>query len=317
MSPILLTGLDGSNPLGFFAALGLLRWLAAEAGRPHVRLSWQNLGRWRPALHGVEDLDALLEAVAEDAGSWLERPALSLAYESGKKKKRVYDLKPPPETFRAWLQAIRGGGQDTAFAAAYGSDGGTDNNGNIKPTALHFTAGQQVWGNMVRELARGVTPADLREAVMGPWSYKRDLPLPSLGWDASVSRDYALRASDPSNEKKIGVAGADWLAFLSLPLFPVAPMRGRLETTCCGGGWKIGHLRWPIWSIPATVDAIQLLLTQRDLEQMTPIQREIRGIAEVFTSGISRRDQGGGGSLEPARVAERTDRVGPGGRSRR
>jgi hypothetical protein len=67
--------------------------------------------------------------------------------------------------------------------------------------------------------------ADFEEALFGPWLYARALPV--LQWDNSQTRDYALRASDPSKEKKLGVPGADWLAFRGLS-FLVAPVRDRI-----------------------------------------------------------------------------------------
>lgn len=56
MAEIVLTGLNGGNPLGFLAALGTFRTLSdALPGR--VRMNWQQeLGGWRPCLL-VEDED--------------------------------------------------------------------------------------------------------------------------------------------------------------------------------------------------------------------------------------------------------------------
>lgn len=49
---IVLTGLDGANPLGFLAAIGTLVTLR-EAGFPHVRLHWQRSAVWQPVLSGI------------------------------------------------------------------------------------------------------------------------------------------------------------------------------------------------------------------------------------------------------------------------
>lgn len=62
---VLLTGLDGANPLGFLAALGTLAALRA-AGKDCARLSWIQRTSWVPALHGLPtDRDALAELLAE------------------------------------------------------------------------------------------------------------------------------------------------------------------------------------------------------------------------------------------------------------
>ncbi len=47
-----LVGLDGSNPLGFLAALGTLVSLQ-DAGLGRPQLSWKCLHRWVPVVHGV------------------------------------------------------------------------------------------------------------------------------------------------------------------------------------------------------------------------------------------------------------------------
>jgi CRISPR-associated endonuclease/helicase Cas3 len=53
---LLLTGLDGVNPLGLLAALGTLVTLT-EAGETSVRLGWENDGAWHPILVGLRTRD--------------------------------------------------------------------------------------------------------------------------------------------------------------------------------------------------------------------------------------------------------------------
>lgn len=309
MTEHVLTGLDGSNPLGFLAACGLLRWLAEEDEEPlptAPRLRWVRDGVWRPVLDGPEDLEPVLQRIAATAISWTEDPALGLCYDKG--GKTTYDLKPPPPLMREWLSSVRQSPRGRRFAAAYGVAEVVDNNGNVKPTALHFTAGQQVFLDMVRTLTSHVDVDALREAVYGPWLYQGSAP--SLSWDSTVGRDYALRAGDPSKEKRQGVPGADWLAFLALPLHPVAAVRGALATACTGGGWKSGRYRWPLWDVPATASGVRRLLMRQDLERLSAPQRRLLGVGEVLAADIRRSDQGGYGSFGPARVATRDDRVG-------
>ncbi|MEQ1825821.1 MAG: hypothetical protein ABL921_07730, partial [Pirellula sp.] len=53
-----LTGLDGSNPLGFLAALGTLAELSADPLTIY-RMSWVVVsGVWRPRLHTERPLEA-------------------------------------------------------------------------------------------------------------------------------------------------------------------------------------------------------------------------------------------------------------------
>jgi hypothetical protein len=297
-----LSGLDGSNPLAFFAALGALLALTEQRrDEPKPRLSWRNTGLWRPVLHGVEDVDALLTCLERDLATWKTEPSLDLRYEKGSGKP-AHDLKPRPEVFRAYLERLlqSGNRRSLTYAAAFGTETATDNNGNVKPTALHFTAGQQEFLAMAQQLIEGVTRDDLLEALVGPWRYTRSLPV--LQWDATADRSYALRASDPSKDKKQGVPGADWLAFRGLAFLPVAPVGDRVITTGCAGGWKRGHYTWPLWTRPTTPSTIRSLVGLSALSEMPSAERLSRGVSVVFRSDIHRNDQGGRGSIAPARV---------------
>ena len=158
---------------------------------------------------------------------------------------------------------------------------------------------------MVNALREGVTRDDLDEAIFGPWRYTRALPV--LQWDSSQTRDYALRAGDPSKEKKLGVPGADWLAFRGLPFVRVAPVRDRIGTTGCRGGWKTGFFRWPIWTGPLTRSVVSSLLTSPELFEADPRILRARGVRIVFESAIVRTDQGGYGSFSPASSAKRAE----------
>ncbi|MFO0749476.1 MAG: hypothetical protein U1F43_27975 [Myxococcota bacterium] len=296
MSEVTLTGLDGSNPLGLLAALGVLEATAARGGR----LSWRDEGVWRPVLHGVTtSMDELLALLDADRQACIDDPALALAYAG------VRDLKPPPAVYRAYLEGLVARSERTTrravdWAAAFATDVVVDNNGNTKPTALHFTAGKQLWLKMVVDLVGAVGPDDLRAAIVGPGRYTRERPV--WAWDATASRDYALRASNPATEKKTGVPGADWLGVRGLASVGVVPRGSRIVTTGCSGEWKTGHFTWPLWSRPLTLDLARTTLRLLRPEAMTASERAARGIETVLRSGIRRSDQGGYGSFTPALV---------------
>ncbi|WP_441289257.1 type I-G CRISPR-associated protein, Cas3-extension family [Sorangium sp. KYC3313] len=306
MTELLLTGLDGKNPLAFLAALGVLNALADQTqdGRREPRLVWRAGGNYQPAIVGGPDRGALLDALVQDLKSFQGEPAIErLRYRKDGAGTEAHDLKPPPGYFAEYLSRLVRDDlrRSLAFAAAFATDVAVDNNGNTKPTALHFTAGQQEFLTMVSELLQGVRVEDLEEALFGPWKYER--PLPVLQWDNTSARDYALRASDPSKDKKLGVPGADWLAFRGLPFIRVAPVRDRIVTTGCSGEWKTGAFRWPIWTVPLSRPVIGSVLTSPEVFEVNPSVLRSRGIAIVFESAIRRSDQGGYGSFAPARMA--------------
>lgn len=307
---MMLTGIDGKNPLGFLAALGTLNALTDHAKSVQPKLAWKNLGTYRPVVIDGPERAALLDILVQDQEEFTKEEALALRYQKASSGADAHDLKPPPEDFSRYLRKLveADARRSMRFAASFATDVVRDNSGNTKPTALHFTAGQQEFLGMVSHLQKGVTRNDLEEALFGPWTYSR--PLPVLQWDNSQSRDYALRANDPSKEKKLGVPGADWLAFRGLPFLPTAPTRRRgeptISTTGCQGSWKGGTFRWPIWSDPLSARVIRSLLTSPELFESDARTLRARGIPVVFESAIGRSDQGGYGSFAPARVAERS-----------
>lgn len=304
MNDIVLAGLDGSNPLAFLAALGVLDVLAGRHGT--ATLAWRT-GDWRPVAR-CEDVasgDDIVAAVTRDLAGWKKEPCLSLKYEKAGGVARAWDLKPPPEVLRPYLEELvkdsdAGHRRSLDFAAAFATETARDRNGNTKPTALHFTAGNQEFLKTASELIDGVTQDDLREALFGPWRYERALKV--FGWDCTDSRAYALRATDPSKDKKRGVPGADWLAFRGLSFIRVAPRGAQIATTGCSGGWKDGHFHWPLWDVPITKRTARVIVQTPRLRQMSVVERRARGICAVFSSAIGRSEQGGYGSFAPASV---------------
>ncbi|MFO0634763.1 MAG: hypothetical protein U0168_18115 [Nannocystaceae bacterium] len=304
-----LTGLDAQNPLGFLAALGLLRIVDEHARRNALArpsLAFVDDGVLHARIgSALESVDALIEVVLSDALARGDDALLQLCYDdhgaalpAGATGKR--DLKPSPETARALLDRVADGPRLTSdLAAAFFSELVQDNNGNTKPTALHFTAGQQQFLDMVDALRRGVVAEDLHEALLGPW--RGESTLPSLSWDATMARQYALRAGNPSKEKRGSVAGANYLAVFGLSYLPVTVQRGKLVTTCVVGGWKDSIFTWPTWSRAATSNAAASLL-RMDLRRLSSRERAALGISHVFAARITRSDQGGYGGFSPAEV---------------
>lgn len=300
MSELVLGGLDGANPLSFFAALGVLNVVSDSAWQNAPQLSWRNTGYWRPVLHAQFGPEDLIACVMADLKTWKSDPALGLEYGDEEQ-----DLKPPPEVFKDFLRKLVGRAgpskrRSVDFAAAYATDVAKANKGDTKPTALHFTAGQQSFLSSVHALVVGVTGEDVREALFGPWRYQRELPV--LRWDSTSSRDYALRATDPSDDKPTGVPGADWLAFRGLSFMRVVPRGSKIFTTGCYGEWKTGGMRWPLWTVPLGRATVQTVLLLKDLDQLAAPERKARGIGVVFEARIRRSEQGGYGNFSPAAV---------------
>jgi hypothetical protein len=299
VNEIPLPALEGTNPLGFLAALGALDALATTT--PGVTLRWTDELVPQAVIGGVSDVDSLLDALDRDREQWTTSPLLQFPGDD-----LLTDAKPGEKRLREWFEFVSDHPRAAGHLSAIVAEWAFDNNQKAKPTHLHFTAGQQQFLSMIRELASGVDRDRIREAVCGPWRY--DSPLPTLSWDARGERVYALRGGNPSKEKRLGVPGADWLAFRGLVFYPVTRREGgSLKTTACDVAWKSSAFRWPLWRVPASRDVVRSLVADGTLvskpvsasrsANVSGKELEARGILSLRESPIRRTDQGGYGSF--------------------
>lgn len=281
-----LTGLEGTNPLGFFAALGIQ--VAFEGTFEVPRLWWSD----DVVPHAVVDDSYSVEEIADRAmevfPAWLESPAISPGLEpAGDVKFRESDI-------AVYLTRSRNSG----LAASLVAEGSLDNSGVAKPTDLYFTAGQQKFLKMAIDVLSGVTAEDLAIGLTGPWSYQSELS--SLMWDVADDSNYALSASDPSKGKKLTNPGPEALAILGLSRYPVFGSPGRTLTQGASGGWKRGSFTWPIWTKPGSHRVVASLLAHADSDQADLLPAW--GIKRVMQSAIRRSSQGGYGTFGPPEV---------------
>lgn len=309
--PLRLEGLEGTNPLGFLAAVGVLDVLA-RAGRAATLCFADELVPVAD-VEGTVDLDDLVAVLDRDRSTWAGSVVLR-----GPETHPLDDAKPDAAAATAWAIEVADTLADDRAAAdlfcSLVAEGAVDGSGKGKPTHLHFTAGQQRFLVMARSLARDVDADRLREAVVGPW--RDDSTLPSLSWDNRGGRPYALRGTDPSKIKRLGVPGADWLALLGLAALPVRAVANRytgnltLETTACDPKWKASAFRWPLWAKPISSSVARSLLSdpaivgteqqrQRSNRAGPPLADVLahRGVLRVLEAPIRRTDQGGYGSF--------------------
>lgn len=305
MTDVPLPALEGTNPLGFLAALGVLDAAASAGCEPTLRWT-QELVPYA-IVSGAGSLEDILGILDSDRQRWASSPVLN--FPAGNP---LRDAKPNKASLRAWFETVltsADGLADSHLLCALVAEDALDGNSNAKPTHLHFTAGQQQFLEMVRTLADKVNAKRLREAVCGPWAY--DSPLPSLSWDARGERVYAVRATDPSKEKRLGVPGSDWLAFRGLIFYPVRVMNGSLRTTACDKEWKRSAFRWPLWAVPASRQAVYSLVADPYLisQGATLRSRDLaaRGVQSVLQAPIRRTDTGGYGSFGAPEILASAD----------
>lgn len=297
MSRVVMTGLDGTNPLGFLASVGLLRVAAMRFEA--ARLGFLDDGSYRPFLEGIAL--PLEDIVADDAAAGAGAQPWRLSYGKVEKRgeKMVEDLKAPPDAFRTFLLAgidlwLKGNPEAVAFAAAFGTSTAVDGKGNTKPTAFHFTAAnQQFLGAMEATRAR-VDLTWSREAL-----FRRDASRPggNVRWDPTSERNYALMADDPTSEGTNVNAPLEWLAFRALPFFPTLPDKSRVQTTAVSGRGDDAGFTWPLWSPPASARTVMSLLRLRHGG------RSSRGVFAIARSTIRRTSQGFG-NFGPASITD-------------
>lgn len=285
-----LTGLEGTNPLGFFAALGVQ--VAFDGATDVPRLWWSD----DVVPHAVVDDSYSVEEIADRAmevfPAWLESPAISTGL------KPNGDVKFKESDIATYLTNSRYNGPGAGLAACLVAEGSLDNNGMAKPTDLHFTAGQMKFLKIVAEVLKGVTAEDLRDGMIGPWPYQSKLG--SLMWDVVDDRNYALSASNPSKIKKLTNPGPEALAILGLSRYPVFGSPGRTLTQGASGRWNSGSFTWPIWTKPASRRVVASLLAHAAGAQADLLPAW--GVTRVMHSAIRRSSQGGNGTICPPEV---------------
>jgi hypothetical protein len=293
MSRIHLVDVDGSNPLGFLAALGLLRVV------PGAKLGFSDDGSFQAFVDGLdteEDLAALIardaEASAEPNGAW--RFTYTKAATKKQEAKPVADLKPPPSDFKTFLATcveawISGNDEKVAYAAAYATDVAVDGKGNTKPTAFHFTAAQQTFLGAVEGIRSSVTADWVKESLFNGHGEK---PGSNLRWDPGAERNWALMANNPSGDGTRVDAPIEWLAFRGLPLLPSFPRGTKIITTGVVGRGDDMTFTWPLWTAPASCHTARSVLQVNWAPRTT--ERAARGVFAICSSSIRRSSQGFG-----------------------
>ncbi|GIX35810.1 MAG: hypothetical protein KatS3mg126_1589 [Lysobacteraceae bacterium] len=303
MSRIDLKGVNGSNPLGFLATLGLLRIL------PGAKLGFCDDGSYQPFVEGLQlnksDLAALVFADAKAAEN--DKAPWRFTYTKPPTKKRgeqvVADLKPPPNDpgFAAFFKRclddwLSGKDEGAAYAAAYFTDVAVDSKGNTKPTAFHFTAANQTFLGQVESIRASLTQGWVEEAL---FTGRAERSGSNLRWDPAAERSWALMAEDPNKEGTRVNAPLEWLAFRGLPLLPSFPQGSRIVTTGVSGRGDDMTFTWPLWSVPASMYTARSVL-QVDWTSNAR-ERAARSIFAICSSSIRRTSQGFG-NLSPSSV---------------
>ncbi|QKS30281.1 MAG: hypothetical protein HT579_15970 [Candidatus Accumulibacter similis] len=190
-----LSALRANNPVAVMAAYGALRLLPGARLRwtgPHPELEWH-----------ADVIDSLAARLPDRPQS----PELGLIDDprqiDGAEHYRQLAKRMPGE----WL---------LAYAAETAA--------GLRPTGLRLLGGKHLFISNAREVIAALQRHDVRgklaEALLGPWRYE-DKGLQAWGWDAAARIDAAASAKAVTAAPKFGVLGAYWLAWESLPFWPL------------------------------------------------------------------------------------------------
>jgi len=265
-----LRGLDGTNPLGFLAALGVLRTLSRALPDQRVEMAWRRDAVWHPVVFTSEKLDQ--DVLAEVLHNALAGRQGDPQFNALGKNTTV----PADEFRRVTLDAVNEAYRDDRvfvdFCAGFGSDALVSQNDGvtIQDTALRTMAGagHQHFLETMRNLIATCDAGHLSRTLFSTWKYDDPTQTLSLRFDPLDDNRYALRwrnpSGDPDRKKSGSMLGANRLAIEAIPLLPTAPGSRRLKTTCFKGYRSNDtFFCWPMWTLPLTVSVVQLLLTAR------------------------------------------------------
>lgn len=315
-----LPALDGRDPLGVLAALGILRILSPQA--PETRLRWDPV-TCRAQLIGPRSTGEVVERLV---AAWDVLPTGSLSVGlPGELLPPRGPTGPDPgwltiEEFRAWFDRLSADPDALDWLRSLWTDLGLDNEGRCARSPFSAPTGKQSLRSMFEKSAALVAADPLRlfsEAVGG---WRRVSGFTGENLDIRASR----LASEQADGKATtyGVPGATWLALSAIPLFP---MGGDGQVPRTVGWYQVqveGRRRrvsrtvfaWPVWSASLDLEAVLVLLRHPIVGKAA---RSVHGESGKARDGRRDADElrGAADALQIELVGTATRWSAPGGKS--
>jgi hypothetical protein len=259
-----LPALDGRDPLGFLAALGVIHF-TTEHLDPQARLSFDEHSA-EAILHSrfttCDELANDLTTLIHTNPVATAIPGLPANFPPAKVGTKGSDpVRVPRHRYPELVATTRTTSGDKAvrWLSVIASDLGVDNNGRAALTPYTAPSGQQTLrsffqtpGTLVRQ-----QPTYIQQALTG---WRRVTGVTGEYLDHRVLRS---RADHPTGEDRaeLGVPGATWLATMALPFLRLTGDGTTITATL----WRThpGHrptMTWPLWRPPLNPTAIITLL---------------------------------------------------------
>ncbi len=297
MSTIEIPALEGRNPLGFLAALGLHHLVVQHADRD-ATLGWHP-GTCLPSLgtKHVTDINELATWLIELAG---EQPdeVLQPGWPPGfPPPGEAPDKLVPPRSDLPMVRDLCPGAE--RFVGALVTDLAVNEVGRVRRTPMVAPTGKQSFWTMLRNQREHVrADLDLLRQALIRW--RRIRGTTAEGFDDAAMVGGADDSVGRPGER--AVPGAVWLAVAGLTRYRLAADdRGRTTATA----WRRVGVRpllvWPLWTPLLGSDAVLVLLEHPDvtvLETSGGMQAQIGKLAPLGVSRIFAAARMGGGNSE-------------------
>jgi hypothetical protein len=271
MTELALPALDGRTPLGFLAALGVLRLVTEHTGYPgRLAFSRQNC---TAVLHDAHpDIDSLvadLTTIVRDIPDGGVLPHVSVDFPPPGEAPDKLRLSRPAFTAYAQQVAATDGPGAERWLGVLLTDLSTDDKGRIDIGPYAAPSGKQSTRTMLDKPLADIrkNPDLLREALL---AWRRYPGVTGEYLDHRVLFD-AVDAPDGKSAER-GVPGATWLALMSYPLLRTTAVGGEPMSTCWQDlGRRAGRrMVYPLWSSPLDSPAVQAVLSHPALTGAEP-----------------------------------------------
>lgn len=305
---LMLNGLDGSNPLGFLAAVGVLQ-VVSDSNKT-ARMQWVFAADgWRPMLTGSgssrDEFCVVLHTSLSEASTAI--------FDIGKTQQGSRQSNKFPFAADRFVDALKAAivrthaedRREVDMLAAFGMELHPDKQAVFQCTRFKMVrSGDSNSQGMLfyaKALRDGLDRRMLQRTLFDAWDYGDEGY--RLRWDPIEDQRYALRWRDPSPGRGPSKSGAtdgpgtmiaaNCLAVEALRCFPVMPEGARARTTGFHNVQSRTTFVWPIWTVPLAVETVRSLLSLSDLEK-TPLDRSAlvaRGVDEVYGVPLVRPNQ--------------------------
>ena len=280
-------GLNGANPLGFLAALGLFQHVATMLDST-IRLQWEvSGGGWCPTLIGSHPalasesnmLDWLFASLRTDPTQhWLKRlnelPVEQLGLSRPSEYSRTAEKAAWHDRLVAdWLSC---NGSDLCEVAS---------NNQLQ------TARRDYFPESAAAIISALTRDHLERTLFRQWDYADPIQKVSLHLEPREDRRHAYQwhkpVGDPTRALRGGMVGANRLAMEAWPLFQSVALRGGLQTVGFQGTRPLKGIRWtwPLWTVPLALCDVPPVQNLNELQRASD-RASIDGDSALHERGV-------------------------------